>query len=242
MKQQKTLSEIVLRLFLLVLGLYILAQGIAFTILADLGVDAITSPALVAHKVFGQDSTAVGFEFCTIGNMLICVHILLVFCQIILLRSKFKPVQLLQIINGLILGSMLDICTLYTKMLPMPGYIAALLYTLMGCVFCAFGIFTFVKAKMVPLSAEGLCLALSSTFKWRFSRVKVAVDCTMVAVSVLASLIILQGIEGVREGTIICAVSIGFIIGWLFKHFPFWDTLIAAVSKQQNQQSADDPT
>lgn len=239
MKQQKTLSEIVVRLFLLVLGLYILAQGIAFTILANLGVDAITSPALVANKVFGE---SMGFEFCTVGNMLISVHILLVFCQIILLRSKFKPIQLLQIVNGIILGSMLDLCNHYTKMLPMPGYAAAIAYTLVGCIFCAFGIFTFVKAKMVPLSAEGLCLALSVTFKWRFSRVKVAVDCTMVAVAVVASLIIFQGIEGVREGTIICAVSIGFIIGWLFKHFPYWDTLIASVSKQHNQQDTEEPS
>ncbi len=123
-------------------------------------------------------------------------------------------------------------CFKYTAMLPMPGYAAAIGYTLPGCLFCAFGIFTFVKADLVPLSAEGLCLALSSTFKWRFSRVKVAVDCTMVAVAVLASLLFLGHVDGVGVGTIICAVSTGYIIGWFFKVCPLWDKVFAAMGTQ----------
>ena len=241
MKQQRKLSELVVRLIVLILGLFILAQGIALTILANLGTDAITGPALVAHLLLGDAVGGKGIEFCTVGNMLICVHVLLVLSQIALLRSKYRPIQLLQIVNGIILGTMLNICNSYTALLPMPGYAAAIGYTVLGCVCCAFGIFTFVKADLVPLSAEGLCLALSSTFKWRFSRVKVAVDCTMVAVAVLASLIFLGHVAGVREGTIICAVSTGYIIGWFFKVCPLWDKVFAAVGTQPGGDDAENP-
>ncbi len=226
MKPQRKLSEIIVRLLVLLLGLFILAQGIAFTILADLGTDAITSPALVAHLVL---DTAENSEFFTVGRMLICVHVLLVLMQIALLRSKYKPIQLLQIVMALILGSMLDVCLSYTSLLPPPGYAGAIGYTLLGCFISAFGIFTYVKADMIPLSAEGFCLALSSTFNWRFSRVKVATDCSMLLIAVVGSLIFLGGIAGVREGSVICAVSTGYIIGWFFKVCPLWDKVFAAL-------------
>ena len=45
---------------------------------------------------------------------------------------------------------------------------------------CAFGIFSFVKANLLPLLAEGFCVALSRTFKLKFSRIKVGFDCAMV--------------------------------------------------------------
>ncbi|MBR5895382.1 MAG: hypothetical protein IKZ13_07565 [Akkermansia sp.] len=230
MKQRRRSPfEILVRLIVLLLGLFILAQGIAFTVLANLGTDAITSPALVAHLVLGDTEAGAGFAFCTLGRMLICVHVLLVLMQILVLRRKYRPIQLLQVVMGVLLGLLLDVCLNYTSLLPLPNYGASIAYTLLGCTICAFGIFTYVKADMVPLSAEGLSLALSSVYQWRFSRVKVAVDCSLLFIAVVASLILQGEIAGVREGSIICAVCTGYIIGWFFKVCPIWDRLFAAV-------------
>ena len=110
MKRHRSPLEIIVRLIVLLLGLFILAQGIAFTVLANLGTDAITSPALVAHLVLGDAEGGAGVAFCTVGRMLICVHIMLVLIQIAVLRSKYKPVQLLQVVMGILLGLMLDAC------------------------------------------------------------------------------------------------------------------------------------
>lgn len=229
MKQKRSFFENLVRLFCLLLGLFILAQGIAFTVLANLGTDAITSPALVANLVLGDAPGGMGYSFFTLGRTLICIHILLVLLQIALLRRQYRPVQLLQVVMGMLLGGMLDISLSYTSLLPMPNYAAAIAYTCLGCVFCAFGIFTYVKSDTVPLSAEGFCLALSRTFNWRFSRVKVAVDCSMIVIAVVASLLCFGEIVGVREGSLICAVCTGYIIGWFFKVCPIWDKLFAAV-------------
>ncbi len=117
---------------------------------------------------------------------------------------------------------------------PAPNYAGAIGYTLSGCFICAFGIFTYVKADMIPLSAEGFCLALRSTFKWRFSRVKVAVDCSMLLIAVLSSLIFLGRVAGVREGSVICAVSTGYIIGWFFKVCPLWDKVFSMFGATAN--------
>jgi uncharacterized membrane protein YczE len=136
-------------------------------------------------------------------------------------------------VNALLLGAMLDACLSYTVLLPVPNYAAALGYTLAGCCVSAFGIFTFVKANLVPLSAEGLCLALSRTFNWRFSRVKVGVDCSMLGIAVAASLLLLGTLAGVREGSLICAVSTGFIIGLFFRHCSIWDKFFAMAGKRE---------
>jgi len=222
MKQHRSFSEWTVRLLCLLLGLYILAQGIAFTILANLGTDAITSPALVA-SIFSERA---GVEFFTVGRALICIHLILVMVQIAVLRRQYNPIQLLQIAMGLLLGLMLDACMSYTTLLPVPNYAAAIGYTILACIVCAFGIFTYVKADMVPLSAEGLCLALCKRFGWNFSHVKVGIDCSMLVIAVVASLLLFGEIVGVREGSLICACSVGFIIGVFFRIFPYWDKLI----------------
>ncbi len=240
MKSSYSFAEFVARLFCLLLGLFVLAQGIALTILANLGTDAITSPALVAHLLLGTQPGGAGYGWCTVGNMLICVHVTLVLMQILLLRSKYRPIQLLQIVNALLLGAMLDACLSYTVLLPVPNYAVALGYTLAGCGISAFGIFTFVKANLVPLSAEGLCLAISRTFNWRFSRVKVAVDCSMLGIAVAASLLLLGTLAGVREGSLICAVSTGFVIGLFCRHCPVWDKFFALAGRREIPSGCND--
>lgn len=238
MKTRRSFLENCLRLFCLFLGLFVLAQGLAFTVAGDLGTDAITSPALVGALALGDGPGGMGYSFFTVGRLLICVHVLMVLLQIILLRRNYQPVQLLQVVMGFILGGMLDFCQTYTSLLPHNSYALSLLYTVVGCVLCAFGIFTYVKADMVPLSAEGLCLALSRTFSWRFSRVKVAVDCTFLAIAVVASLLIWGEIVGVREGSLICALCTGYLIGCFFRICPIWDKLFAKV--RGGTASADD--
>lgn len=222
MKHTHSIKELFIRFFLMLSGLFILAQGISFSVIANLGTDAITSPALVA-SIFSERA---GVEFFTVGRALICIHLILVMVQIAVLRRQYNPIQLLQIAMGLLLGLMLDACMSYTTLLPVPNYAAAIGYTILACIVCAFGIFTYVKADMVPLSAEGLCLALCKRFGWNFSHVKVGLDCSMLVIAVVASLLLFGEIVGVREGSLICACSVGFIIGVFFRIFPYWDKLI----------------
>ena len=234
MRLKHSLPEILVRLLVTFFGLFMLALGIDLTILADLGTDAITSPALAASTLLEPD-----YPFFTVGNTLICLHVLLILSQIVLLRRNYDPVQLLQVVMSFTLGSMVDALLPCVKQLPVPDYMAQLGYTLLACVVCAFGIFSFVKANLVPLPAEGFCVALSRTFKLKFSRVKVGLDCAMVVFAVALSLIFLDTVVGVREGTLICATTIGLIIGLFFHIFPYWDKLFAAVGHRSGAEKED---
>lgn len=234
MHLKHTLPEIIVRLLVLFFGLFMLALGIDLTIIANLGTDAITSPALAASTLLEPV-----FPFFTVGNTLICLHVFFVLLQIMLLRRQYEPVQLLQLVMSFALGTMVDALLPYARMLPTPDYTAQLGYTLLACVVCAFGIFSFVKANLVPLPAEGFCVALSRTFNLKFSRVKVGLDCGMVIVAVVFSLLFQGTVIGVREGTLICAVTIGLIIGFFFNTFPWWDKLFAVAGHRKCAEKED---
>ena len=47
-------------------------------------------------------------------------------------------------------------------------------------------------------------------------------------------------VVGVREGTLICASTIGLIIGLFFHIFPYWDKLFAAVGHRSSTEKEDD--
>ena len=235
MRLKHSLPEITVRLIVTFFGLFMLALGIDLTILADLGTDALTSPALAASTLLKPH-----YPFFTVGNTLICLHVLLILAQIALLRRNYAPVQLLQVLMSFTLGFMVDALLPCVKQLPVPDYTARLGYTLLACVVCAFGIFSFVKANLLPLPAEGFCVALSRTFKLKFSRVKVGLDCAMVLFAVGFSLMFLGTVVGVREGTLICASTIGLIIGLFFHIFPYWDRLFAAIGHRRDAEQEDD--
>ena len=54
----------------------------------------------------------------------------------------------------------------------------------------ALGVNIEVRAGVLMLAIDGLVLAISKTFKIEFGKVKVASDCTQVAIAVIASLLL----------------------------------------------------
>ena len=68
-----------------------------------------------------------------------------------------------------------------------------------------------VMAKLVTTPGEGLVLAICKVFPVKFGNTKIAFDVTLVLISLTTILIYLGHLEGVREGTIIAAIFVGFI-------------------------------
>ncbi len=62
--------------------------------------------------------------------MLICIHVILVLAQITLLRGRYRPIQLLQVVMGLIPGTIPNFCQPYTKITYRLALSACLVYPL----------------------------------------------------------------------------------------------------------------
>lgn len=201
---QMTKAEILKRYALLVIGLFFSAIGVAVTKRGDLGVSPISSVAnVIAEK----------FTFLTFGNWLIVWNCVLIVGQIILLRKKFNPIQLLQIPLSFLFGWFTDFGVWCTALIPVHVYPVRLLMVMIGTVILGFGITLCVIANVVMNSGEAFVKAISDTVHKSFGNVKIAFDIGCVIAAVVLSLIFFNfKIVGTREGTIIAAICTGLVV------------------------------
>ena len=99
-------------------------------------------------------------------------------------------------------------------------------YLLIGCVILGFGVYTEVLANVAMLPGESFVRAVSSTWKTEFGSTKVAFDVSLTVIAAALSLIFAHRLDGVREGTIIAALLVGFIARLFGRRLSFLDSLL----------------
>lgn len=192
------------------IGLFMMTIGIALSVKSNLGVSPVSSIPYTMTCVWGIE----------MGKATILFHIILVLIQILLLRKKFKPVQLLQIVIGVVFGYFTTFCNYMVSFLPTPENLGIrIIMLLASTVFVAFGIFLYLPADLIPLAGEGCMQAVSSVTHIEFSKVKIGFDCTMVLVSAITCLTVLHNLGSVGAGTIIAAILVGTLVGIINRAF-----------------------
>jgi uncharacterized membrane protein YczE/cytidylate kinase len=209
------------RCVVLVIGLFIMAFGVALSVKANLG----TSPISCVPYVY-----SLGFPL-TIGVNSIVLNIILILLQILLLRKEYQPMQLLQFPVALFFGVFIDFAMFILSGVHASNYWAQAILCLLSCAIIAFGVFLEVKAKVTYLAGEGLSLAISKTFNKEFGKVKVSVDSALVIIGIISSFILLHNLQGIREGTIAAAFLVGTIARFYSKKLAFVDTLLGETTK-----------
>ncbi len=195
-------GELIRRYIFFVLGLFVNSLGVACITKANLGTSPITSIPYVL---------SIGFQP-TIGQFTIFWSLVLIACQLLLLRRQFQLVQLLQIPVSILFGSFIDFSMdVVLAQLNPQSYPAKMISLLIGCIILGFGVFMEVAANVVMLPGEATANAISRISRREFGTVKICVDVSMCIIAVLISLVLLHSVQGVREGTIIAALLVGFI-------------------------------
>ena len=157
------------------------------------------------------------------GEATILFHCALVAVQFILMRRKFKIKNLLQVVVGIIFGYFTTFCNYCVSFLPTTeNLIIRLLMALFSAFLVAFGIFLYVPADIMPLAGEGTIQAVSDITKLEFSKVKIAFDVTMVAISLTVCLLLLHRFGSVGIGTVISSVLVGLILGVITRILGKW--------------------
>lgn len=192
------------------IGLFVMTIGIALSVKSNLGVSPVSSIPYTMTCVWGIE----------MGKATILFHIILVLIQILLLLKKFKPVQLLQVVIGVVFGYFTTFCNYMVSFLPTPENLGIrIIMVLASTVFVAFGIFLYLPADLIPLAGEGCMQAVSSVTHIEFSKVKIGFDCTMVLVSAITCLTVLHNLGSVGAGTIIAAILVGTLVGIINRAF-----------------------
>lgn len=192
------------RYVLFVISLFISALGVAFTKHGELGVSPISSVANVM---------SIKLDFFSLGIWLIIWNCVLILGQILILRKKFKPIQLLQIPLSFLFGYFTDFGLWLVGFIPAESYIMRLVMVFIGIVILGFGVSLSVSANVIMNSGEAFVKAISDTTNKNFGNVKIAFDVSCVVLALILSLLFFDfTIVGTREGTIISALCTGLVV------------------------------
>lgn len=192
-------SHLLRRYLLLAAGLFIMAFGVAFSIRAGLGTSPISSLPYVLSLITPF----------TVGTATIALHVTLILLQILLLRRRYDPIQLMQLPVALVFGMLTDFSVWALQGLVPASYPGRWVLCILGILLVGVGVSFEVTAGVVTLAGEGMVLAVCKVFPIPFARAKVGFDVTLVVLASALSLMFLGYLAGVREGTLAAALCVG---------------------------------
>lgn len=197
-------KELVKRYAVFIVSLFVMAIGVAMTKKAELGVSPISSVANVM---------SIEFTSLSIGNWLIIWNCVLILGQILFLRKKFQPVQLMQIPLSFLFGYFTDFGMWIMSFFDTDTYVVKMTFVILGTVILGFGVALSVIANVVMNSGEAFVKAVSDVTHVDFGNLKIGFDVSCVVISVILSLVFFNmKIVGTREGTIIAALTTGVLV------------------------------
>lgn len=209
---EKTHIYIIRRYLLLLVGLAIMAFGVAFSIKASLGTSPISSVPYVVSL----------FAPLTVGTATIIMHCVFILLQILILRKKYHPIQLMQLPVAFFFGYLTDFGVWAVQGITCDHYLQQWLVCLIGIFLVAVGVSLEVKAGVVVLAGEGVVLAICKVLPIKFGYMKVGFDVTLVAIACVLSFVFTGRLQGVREGTVAAALLVGLIAKQLGKMLSKW--------------------
>ena len=209
---EKTHIYIIRRYLLLLVGLAIMAFGVAFSIKASLGTSPISSVPYVVSL----------FAPLTVGTATIIMHCVFILLQILILRKKYRPIQLMQLPVAFFFGYLTDFGVWAVQGITCDHYLQQWLVCLIGIFLVAVGVSLEVKAGVVVLAGEGVVLAICKVLPVKFGYMKVGFDVTLVAIACVLSFVFTGRLQGVREGTVAAALLVGLIAKQLGKMLSKW--------------------
>ena len=216
------------RYIVFLIGLFINSLGVSLVTKADLGTSPISSIPYVL---------SLNFPF-TLGQFTIAFSLLLILIQLTILRRNFKMEHLLQIPISILFGYFIDLTMMLLFFVNPESYISSVAYLLIGCLVLGFGVYTEVLANVAMLPGESFVRAVSSTWKTEFGSTKVAFDVSLTVIAAALSLIFSHRLNGVREGTVIAALLVGFIARLFGRRLSFLPSLLFGTSEKSRDQSA----
>ena len=201
-------TELIKRYIFLLVGLFVNGLGVSFITKAGLGTSPITRI---------PSTLSLGFTP-TVGMFTLVFNIFLVILQVILLRRNFQLQNLLQLPIIALFSFFIDLTMSLLGFMQPETYAMKVVSLIVGCLILGFGVFMEMVANVAMLPGEATVRAVSDVFSTDFGKTKIAFDSSMTVIAAILSFIMFRHLDGVREGTIVAAILVGFIAR-LFKKY-----------------------
>lgn len=221
------------RYLIFLVGLFVNSLGVSLITKANLGTSPISSIPYVL---------SLNFPF-ILGNFTIFFSIFLIVLQLIILRKNFKLEHILQIPVSIIFGYFIDLTMILFSWVNPEAYIMKIVYLLIGCLILGVGVYMEVLADVVMLPGESFVRAIVLTWKTNFGTTKICFDVSMSVIAAVLSFVFAGRLAGVREGTVIAALLVGFIARLIGKKLVFLKDMIFLESvSAENENEAKEQT
>lgn len=201
-------TELIKRYIFLLAGLFVNGFGVSFITKAGLGTSPITSIPYTLSLGFTP----------TVGMFTLFFNLLLIVLQIILLRRNFQLQNLLQLPIIALFSFFIDLTMSLLGFIQPETYAMKVVSLVIGCLILGFGVFMEMVANVAMLPGEATVRAVSDVFSTDFGKTKIAFDSSMTVIAAIMSFIMFKHLDGVREGTIVAAILVGFVAR-LFKKY-----------------------
>ncbi|MDD3400500.1 MAG: DUF6198 family protein [Eubacteriales bacterium] len=201
-----------------VLGVVALTFGTAFMERADFGMSMVVAPSYLIYL-----KVAEVLPFFTFGMAEYTLQAVLLVALCLIMR-KFRRSYLFAFVTAVFYGVTLDGVMLLVGLLPGGTIAYRIAFYVLGLITCAVGVSLLFHTYISPEAYELFVMELADKTGKSVHKVKTIYDCVSCAVGVALSFAFFGPwhFEGVKWGTILCALINGFLIGRctkIFEHF-----------------------
>lgn len=193
------------------LGLVILALGTALMERANFGMSMVVVPAYLLHLKISQ--------FWPVFSFGMAEYVFQAFLLILLslVMGRFKKGYLFSFVTAVLYGLILDAVIAAVALIPRFGLADRALSYALGMLLCSLGVAFLFHTYIAPEAYELFVKEVAIRHNWPIERVKTVYDCVSCGIGVILSFAFfgLGHFEGVKLGTIFCALINGTLIGWI---------------------------
>lgn len=208
-----------LKILLSFVGFTVAGFGVALTIHSNLGTTPISSIPFITSRIIPPllvGSFEISFS---VGVMTFLLNFLFFLFQLVVYRKNFPLTQWFQLLAVAWFGACIDWGGYLCANLGIESYLLQILAVVLGSAMLAFGIMLELVADVVYLPGEGMVATLNLFLNLKFGTMKIIFDFSQVIIASFISYSVLYKLIGVREGTLLSAL----LVGWFIKCFSSYE-------------------
>lgn len=211
---------------LLLISLYVMTMGVAVCVRSGVGSSVIS---VLPYVFESAGAGGKGVPALTIGQYTYIMNAILVIGQIAVLRRRFEPVQLFQLLVGFVFGYLIDVNMSLTTWLTPTLLWEKAIAQFAGCCILGFGIAMEVRCGSVTMPGEGFPVAISTITGKPFPKIKICVDTGLVVLGVAACYAFFGAWQWniVGLGTLFAMFFVGMVVKAVARHLAWFDRLLA---------------
>lgn len=205
--------------------MFLMTFGVALCVRSNLGSGVISSIPM-SFTLAGEARLVPAW---TIGGYTNLMNVILVLAQVAVLRKKFEPVQLFQLLVGFVFGAFLDINMYVTSWFStyqsLPSQIIA---QLAGATVLGLGVAMEIRCGSVTMPGEGIQVAISRVTGRPFPVIKIIVDTMLVVLAVISGYCFFGAwpVTVVGVGTLFAMFYVGYVVKLITPRLGWFDRLL----------------